>query len=52
METVGERKTVPLIEKEIVDKQVCDGENVEKTKTSVNCCLEFHILRFVHPLKD
>jgi hypothetical protein len=51
MKTVRERKIVPLIEKEIVDKQVCDGDNVEKTKTSVNCRLEFHILRFVHPLK-
>jgi hypothetical protein len=52
METVGERKIIPLIEKEIVDKQVCYGENVKKAKTSVNCGLEFHILRFVHPLKD
>jgi hypothetical protein len=52
MKTVGERKIISLIEEEIIYKQVCDGEDVEKTEPSINGCLKFRIFRFVHPFKD
>lgn len=52
MKTACEWKVVSLTEKEVINQQMSDRNDIEQSKTSINCSFKFFMLRPMHPLKN
>ena len=52
MQAVGERESIAIVEKRVVDQQMTDGEDIEQPEASIYCGFEFNVFRSMHPLEN